>query len=190
MPFTFERLDIPDVVIISAKVFVDERGFFEETYKESAFKTFGIASNFVQDNHSFSQINTLRGLHFQNPPHTQGKLVRCISGRILDVAVDMRVGSPTFSKWVSAELSDENHRMLWIPEGFAHGFLAISDSHVEYKVTNEYHKESEDGIIWNDPHLNISWNIIHPLVSEKDRGWPLFKKDNIIFPYKQGDRYI
>lgn len=185
MPFRFEPLEIPDVILIESKFFKDERGFFKETYKKSEFVKAGVKQNFVQDNHSFSQKDTLRGLHFQNPPHSQGKLVRCVSGSILDVAVDIRLSSPTFGKWISAELNDKNHLMLWIPEGFAHGFLALEDSHVEYKVTNEYHKESEDGIIWNDPTLNILWNISHPIVSEKDSGWPLLKEDKLRFVYQE-----
>ena len=187
MPFTFEPLEIPEVFLITPKVFNDERGFFEETYKQSVFRDFGIFDVFVQDNHSFSQKNTLRGLHFQSSPHAQGKLVRCAQGKILDVAVDLRMGSPTFRKWVSVELSGENHRMLWIPEGFAHGFMAIQDSHVEYKVTSEYASNSEDGIIWNDSELNISWGIDKPLVSEKDCKWPIFDESKVYFKYNYRD---
>lgn len=184
MPFTFEPLEIPEVILISPKVFNDGRGLFEETYKESEFYESGLDVKFVQDNHSFSQKGILRGLHFQNPPHAQGKLVRCVSGRILDVAVDIRVGSPTLGKWVSAELSSENHKILWIPEGFAHGFLTLEDSHVEYKVTNEYSKESESGIIWNDPKLNIAWNAEQPKISEKDSRWPFFDISKIKFRFQ------
>ena len=189
MPFTFEPLSIPDVLLITPKVFSDERGFFEETYKKSEFNRHNLEMSFVQDNHSFSQKHTLRGLHFQNPPHAQGKLVRCIEGRILDIAVDIRAGSPSFGKWVSAELSGENHRMLWIPEGFGHGFLAKVDSHVEYKVTREYSKESEAGIIWNDPKLNISWGIDNPLVSDKDSMWPQLEDENVKFLYHDGGKH-
>lgn len=186
MPFTFQRLSIPDVVLITPKKFDDERGYFEETYKESVFRDFGIDASFFQDNHSFSVKGTLRGLHFQNPPHGQGKLVRCLHGKVLDVAVDIRLGSPTFSKYVSAYLDGVNHSILWIPEGFAHGFLAIEDSHLEYKVTSEYFKDAEDGITWNDPRINIIWGISGPLVSSKDQLWKSLSEKNIQFNYHPG----
>ena len=186
VPFTIETLHIPDVILITPKVFSDDRGFFEETYKKSEFNSLNLGATFVQDNHSFSRKHTLRGLHFQNPPDAQGKLVRCIKGKILDVAVDLRIGSPYFGKWISAALTDENHRMLWIPEGFAHGFLAMDDSHVEYKVTREYSKDSEAGIIWNDPNLNIFWGVNEPLVSIKDTLWPHLEIGKIRFLYNPG----
>lgn len=185
MPFTFHRLQIPEVILISHTIFRDERGYFEETYKESDFSRSGIANRFVQDNHSFSSKGTLRGLHFQRPPHAQGKLVRCIHGKILDVAVDIRNDSPTFGKWVAEELSGLNTKILWIPVGFAHGFLAVEDSHVEYKVTREYSKESEDGIIWNDEEIAIDWQFSDPIVSNKDSGWNKLNSKKIPFEYVQ-----
>lgn len=187
MPFDFNHLDIPEVILVTPKKFKDERGFFEETYKRTEFINGGIDREFQQDNHSFSVKGTLRGLHFQNPPNAQGKLVRCLKGKILDIAVDIRKGSPTIGKWVGEILSGDNSRMLWIPEGFAHGFLALEDSHVEYKATNEYSKESEDGIIWNDDSFNINWGIENPLISQKDFMWPSFNKSNSKFTYNEGE---
>ncbi|MEM0135389.1 MAG: dTDP-4-dehydrorhamnose 3,5-epimerase, partial [Thermoplasmatales archaeon] len=138
MAFTFQKRSIPEVITVTYERHEDERGFFEETFKSSDFKQAGINLPFVQDNHSFSKKGILRGLHFQTAPEEQGKLVSVMSGRIFDVAVDIRSDSPYFGKWVSEELSSENRSMLWIPPGFAHGFVAIDDSHVIYKTTSEY----------------------------------------------------
>ena len=171
MPFKFERTEIPDVVIVEVKAFSDERGMFKETFKKSDFEAFGIPTEFVQDNVSKSQKNVIRGLHFQRYPYTQGKLVGVMKGAVLDVAVDLRKDSKTYGKYVSAKLSDENNRMLWVPSGFAHGFLALEESIVHYKVTNEYNKNSEGGIIWNDSLVKVNWAIDHPLLSEKDMTW-------------------
>ena len=169
MPFTFERTDIPEVVVITPRFFSDSRGYFFESYKQSDFIDAGITDEFQQDNGSVSAKNVLRGLHFQNAPHAQAKLVRVTSGSILDVAVDVRKGSPHFGKHVMVELSAENRKMLYIPVGFAHGFLALEDNtEVNYKVTNEYCKEAESGVIWNDPRLNIPWGIENPIISDKD----------------------
>lgn len=187
MPFDFKRLKIHEVILITPKYFKDERGFFEETYKRSEFAKVGIDTEFSQDNHSFSVRGTLRGLHFQNPPNAQGKLVRCLEGKIFDVAVDIRKGSPTMGNWVGEVLSGENHRMLWIPQGFAHGFLALEDSHVEYKATDEYSKESEDGILWNDKSINVGWEIEEPLMSQKDKMWPTLNLESLKFSYMGGD---
>lgn len=187
MPFKTERLSIPEVLLISPGVFKDDRGFFEETYKLSEFRNFGLDVRFVQDNHSFSVKNTLRGIHFQKPPFVQGKLVRCVNGKVLDVAVDLRSGSPSFGKWVSEELSAENHNILWIPEGFGHGFLALEDAHVEYKVTAEYSKDSEGGIIWNDSILDIAWGLTNPVLSMKDASWPTVEATDLKFNYKPGE---
>ena len=145
-------------------------------YKESAFKESGIKGPFLQDNHSFSKKGVIRGLHFQKAPRSQGKLVSVISGKILDVALDIRTQSQFYGKWVSEELSQENHRMLWMPEGFAHGFLALEDSHVLYKTTGEYSSEFEEGIIWNDPDINIQWPALPYIISQKDMSFGTLKE--------------
>lgn len=174
MPFTFRRLDIPEVVLIEPQVFDDTRGFFMETYKQSDFAPF-VDGAFVQENHSRSQRGTLRGLHFQRGRHGQGKLVRTIWGEIFDVAVDIRPESPTRGKWVSAVLSAENRRMLYIPPWCAHGFCVLSETaEVVYKMTTEYAPAHEAGVMWNDPALAISWPISSPFVSERDEKWPPF----------------
>ena len=164
-------LAIPDVCLIEPKAFGDERGFLLVSWQEAQFRHEVAPVTFMQDNHSRSRRHTLRGLHFQ-AEHTQGKLVRCSSGRIWDVAVDVRRSSPTFGKWVSAELSDENHHQLWIPAGFAHGFLVLSDSaDMQYKVTDSYHPASERTLRWDDPAVGISWPLsagTGPLLSPKD----------------------
>ncbi len=181
MPFTFTPLQIPDVILISARVFEDARGFFLETYKYSDFAAHGIPETFVQDNHSRSVRGVLRGLHFQNPPQAQGKLVRVVRGEIFDVAVDIRPSSPTFGQWVGEILSETNQRMLYIPPGFAHGFLVLSElADVSYKVTAEYAPELDSGIIWNDPTIQIQWPLQGPpLLSPKDAALPtLLKADN------------
>lgn len=154
---------IPDVLILEPKVFGDDRGWFMESFNlktfTSALEERGLeVPNFVQDNHSMSQAGVLRGLHYQMDPFTQGKLVRVVQGKALDVAVDIRKNSPTFGQWASVELSGDNHRQFWIPAGFAHGFLALEDNtHFLYKTTNYYNKESERSIVWNDDTLSIDW---------------------------------
>lgn len=174
MPFRFERLQIPDVILIEPTVFPDERGFFMETYKYSEFAAFGIKERFVQDNHSRSKKGILRGLHYQRLPKAQGKLVRAVVGEIFDVAVDIRKGSPTYGKWVGEKLSAGNIQMLYIPPGFAHGFCVLSEeAEVIYKVTEEFSPEHDAGIIWNDPEIGIDWPIEYPIVSAKDTGLPL-----------------
>ncbi len=184
MPFEFLRLDIPDVVLIKPKVFSDERGFFMETYKYSEFASFGISERFVQDNHSLSSKGVIRGLHYQNPPEAQGKLVRVVVGEIFDVAVDIRVGSPTYGMWVSEILSSKNKKMLYIPPGFAHGFCVLSDAaEVVYKVTAEYAPECEAGIIWNDADIGIEWPVANPVLSDKDKTWPALKDAVNFFVY-------
>jgi dTDP-4-dehydrorhamnose 3,5-epimerase len=180
MPFTFTRLSIPDLILIKPRVFPDERGFFCETYKLSEFAANGIPDAFVQDNHSSSSYGVLRGLHYQLPPHGQGKLVRVIGGRIWDVGVDIRRSSPTFGKWAGAELSDENMSMLWIPPGFAHGFVTLSESvHLLYKCTSEYDKGCERGIRWNDEDIGIEWPIKEVLVSKRDESLPSLKNATV-----------
>ena len=188
MPFEFIKTEIPEVILIKPKVFQDERGFFLETYKKSDFEKAGINAEFVQDNHSKSVKGVLRGLHFQKKPFAQGKLVRCVRGKIFDVAVDIRKGSPTFGKWVGYELSEENRYILWIPEGFAHGFLTLSEeAEVIYKVSGgEYSPQHDAGIIWNDPDINIKWpvnQVKEIILSEKDKKLPFLKDIDTSFEY-------
>jgi dTDP-4-dehydrorhamnose 3,5-epimerase len=165
-----KKTDFPNVLEITPRRFIDPRGFFSVTYDERAFSQAGLSTSFVQDNESFSVKGTLRGLHFQNPPHAQGKLVRVIRGRVQDVIVDLRVGSPTFKQWKSF-IIDDLGKMLYVPEGFAHGFLALEDTIFAYKCTGLYEKEAENGVRWDDPDLNISWDLdgITPTVSNKDK---------------------
>lgn len=165
---------IPDVKIIQPLVRRDDRGYFFESYKDSDYQRLGLTMTFVQENQALSERGVLRGLHYQLK-FAQGKLVRVPCGKVLDVAVDLRRNSPTFSQWVAAELSDENHHMMYIPEGFAHGYQVISETAVfQYKCTEVYHPEDEYGIIWNDENLKIEWNTGSPLVSAKDRNLPSF----------------
>lgn len=169
------KTDIPDVLIFEPKVFGDDRGFFFESFNQKIFEeAVDRKVEFVQDNHSKSSKGVLRGLHYQLPPFAQGKLVRCVAGEVFDVAVDIRKESPTFGKWVGINLSAENKRQLWIPEGFAHGFLVLSESaEFAYKTTNYYHPASDRGIRWNDPKINVVWPLtIRPLLSEKDANQP------------------
>ncbi len=177
MPFEFKKLGIEDVILIIPKVFEDDRGFFMETYRKDLFEIAGIKGDFVQDNHSRSKHGVLRGLHFQKEPYAQAKIVRCVRGEVFDVAVDLRRNSPTFGKWVGAVLSEENKHMLYIPRGFAHGFVVLSDvAEVIYKVDNVYAPEYERGLIWNDPDVGVEWPIKNPVLSEKDRSWPTLKE--------------
>ncbi len=171
--------EIPDVKIIEPAVFGDERGFFLESWNKSTFADAGLPTNFVQDNHSRSSQGILRGLHYQTQ-NTQGKLVRATTGRVFDVAVDIRRDSETFGKWVGVELSESNHRMLWVPEQFAHGFYVLSETaDFQYKCTAQYDPEHEVSIRWDDPNLAIDWPLVageQPSLSEKDRsGSPLSK---------------
>ncbi|MBI4689729.1 MAG: dTDP-4-dehydrorhamnose 3,5-epimerase [Nitrospirae bacterium] len=176
MPFEFKRLSLPEIILITPRVFRDERGFFVEIYKYSDFAEAGIREFFVQDNHSKSAKYVLRGLHYQKNPAAQGKLMRCLKGKIFDVAVDIRKGSPRYAQWVGAELSEENNHMLYVPPGFAHGFIALSDIvEVLYKCTSEYSPENESGIIWNDPDINITWPAKEPVLIEKDNQLPLLR---------------
>lgn len=179
------KTDVLDVYIIEPKVFGDTRGWFMESWSEKALEEAGLHYKFVQDNHSFSaQKGTLRGLHCQKGDAAQAKLVRCVQGSVLDVAVDMRVGSPTYKKWIAVELSKENKRQLLIPRGFLHGFLTLTDD-VEflYKTDNFYNYEADRNIIWNDSELNIDWNIVNPIVSEKDAKAPKLSESDIDFKY-------
>lgn len=169
--------EIPGLLILEPRVFDDERGWFMESWNQAAFdKAVGQATTFVQDNHSCSRRGVLRGLHYQLPPFAQGKLVRAIAGRVWDVAVDIRRASPTFGKWVGVELSAENRRQFWIPPGFAHGFITLSEtSEFMYKTTALYDKASEGAIAWNDPQLGIAWPEIAAadvILAEKDAAAP------------------
>jgi dTDP-4-dehydrorhamnose 3,5-epimerase len=163
-----------DVKIINPSVFRDDRGVFFESFSKSKFKKLGLPTDFAQDNQSFSKKGVLRGLHFQNGDYAQGKLIRVISGKVLDVAVDIREWSPTYGKWEFFELSGENQSMVYIPVGFAHGFLALEESILAYKCTKNYNKESESGIIWNDSQLAIDWPEMDYLISDKDLELPRF----------------
>ncbi|PHQ81152.1 MAG: dTDP-4-dehydrorhamnose 3,5-epimerase [Coxiella sp. (in: Bacteria)] len=171
MSFTIETTAIPDVKLITPDVFRDERGFFMESYRADAFEEAGIATHFLQDNLSCSDKGILRGLHYQLAPYEQGKLVSVIQGRLFDVAVDIRKESPTFGQWVGYELSSDNHAMLWIPPGCAHGFLVLEDATITaYKCTQVYDVASERSILWSDPDINIQWPSVDTLtISEKDK---------------------
>lgn len=170
MPLQVIQSILPEVLILEPRVFRDERGFFFESFSKRDFQTAtGLVVDFVQDNHSRSQQHVLRGLHYQTQ-HPQGKLIRVSTGRIFDVAVDMRLQSSNFGKWMGVELSDENKRQLWVPPGFAHGFLVLSDyADVLYKTTDYWYPEFEHAVLWNDPTLGITWPIAHePILSTKD----------------------
>ena len=180
MPFEFIKQNIKDVILIKPKVFEDERGFFLESYKKSEFYENGIRENFVQDNYSKTGKNVLRGLHYQAKPYDQAKIVRCIMGKIYDVAVDIRPDSESFGKYVKVELSEDNKNMLYIPAGFAHGFVVLSASaELIYKASSEYNQESDRGIIWNDEQISIDWEIdFEPILSEKDIKQPKLSEIN------------
>jgi dTDP-4-dehydrorhamnose 3,5-epimerase len=177
MPFQFHRLEVPGVILVEARKLGDSRGFFAETYKLSEFAAHGIARPFVQDNLSHSACGVLRGLHYQKAPKAQGKLVSVLRGRIFDVAVDIRRASPTYGQWVGKELSDEDCQMLYIPAGFAHGFCVLSaEADVVYKVTEEYARELDRGVLWSDPEIGIRWPLSEPILSARDAGLPLLKE--------------
>lgn len=185
MPFVFKDAGIDGLILVIPQVFRDKRGFFMERFKHSDFAKASITEHFVQDNHSKSAKDVLRGMHYQKEPSAQGKLVYCIKGKIFDVVVDIRKGSPSFGKWRGIDLSDENDYMLYVPKGFAHGFLVLSDeATVIYKCTGEYSKENERGIIWNDPVVNINWPVESPVLSDKDKQFPLLKNADINFEYR------
>jgi len=170
VPFEFEKCEIHNVLLIKPKVFFDERGFFLETYKKSSFLEAGIKEDFNQDNFSFSKRGVLRGLHLQRKPKSQSKLVRCVKGEILDVIVDVRANSNTFGKWLSFLLNDVNQHILYVPDGFLHGFVVLSENAiVHYKASCEYCVNCEDGVVWNDKTLDINWQIKDPIVSDKDK---------------------
>jgi dTDP-4-dehydrorhamnose 3,5-epimerase len=177
MPCAFERLSGSDVIRVMPRAFRDSRGFFMEWYKEDEFAAAGITRRFVQVNHSRSGQGVLRGLHFQQPPRPQAKLVRVVRGAIFDVAVDIRQHSPAYGRWIGEILSEENNVMLYIPEGYAHGFCVLSpEADVLYACTDMYAPECEAGIVWNDPALAIDWPVKNPLVSDKDASLPLLSR--------------
>ena len=182
------KTEIPDVVIIEPRVFGDHRGYFFESFSEKDFAENVREVKFVQDNESKSCYGVLRGLHFQKPPHAQAKLVRVVKGRVLDVAVDVRKGSPTFGKHVAVELTEDNHRQLFIPRGFAHGFAVLSEDVVfQYKCDNYYAPQSEGSVLWNDPEIGIDWGIPEGdvILSEKDAKSPLLKDLGDFFEWKE-----
>lgn len=181
------KTDIDGVLIIEPQIFSDERGLFVETYNEARYAEAGIPGPFVQDNLSVSKKGVLRGLHYQLPPYAQGKLVQVLSGKVFDVAVDIREGSPTFGKYVSVELSSENRRQFWIPEGFAHGFLSLADDTVfQYKCTASYSKEHDRGIRYDDPALAIVWPEGSFIVSEKDKNHSSLAESRGVFRFGIG----
>ena len=185
--FKFSNGPIPGILIIEPLVFSDHRGFFMESYNIDGFKHNGFTTTFVQDNHSRSKKGVLRGLHYQNNPSPMGKLVKCARGKIFDVGVDIRIGSPSFGQWFAETLTGENHKMLYFPPGFAHGFLTLEDnSEVIYKCTGVYSPADEKAVLWNDPEIKIDWplNLVEKvIVSEKDGKQPLLKNADFNIPY-------
>lgn len=174
MSFRFEPTEIPDVVLVTPGRHGDARGFFSETYRRSAFREAGIDAEFVQDNVARSTGPVLRGLHFQAAPRPQGKLVRATVGAIFDVAVDLRPGSPTYAGWVARTLDAGEGAMLWIPEGFAHGYVVLTEvAEVAYKTTAEWEAALDRGVRWNDPDIGVAWPVADPILSAKDRNAPL-----------------
>lgn len=177
---------LPEVILVEPRVHHDERGFFLETFRAADYAAAGVGPRFVQDNHSRSLGPVLRGLHAQRR-RPQGKLVRAVEGEIFDVAVDIRRGSPTFARWVGANLSAENFRQLFVPPGFAHGFCVLrSPAQVEYKCTDYYDADDELGILWNDPEIGIGWPLAEPLLSDKDRGLPRLAEVRDLLPLYPG----
>lgn len=186
MALRFQRLQIPEVILVEARGLRDDRGFFRETYKQSEFSANGIPFTFVQDNHSHSVRGVIRGLHYQKRPKAQGKLVVVSAGEIFDVAVDIRKGSPTYGRWTSQILSVDNGFMLYVPPGFAHGFCVLSaEADVMYKVTTEYAPELDRGIVWNDPAIGIEWPMPDPILSPKDARLPLLKDADNNFEFER-----
>ena len=182
------KTDIEGVVIIEPRIFRDERGYFYESFSQREFEEKVCRTTFVQDNQSKSSYGVVRGLHFQKPPYSQSKLVRCIKGAVLDVAVDIRKGSPTFGKYVAVELTEENHRQFFVPRGFAHGFAVLSEEAVfQYKCDNFYNKESEGSVAWDDPELAIDWRIPveKVLLSEKDKLSKTIAEADFLFDYNE-----
>ena len=184
MTFEFTKTHIPGVIFLEPKIFVDNRGAFSEVFNLTDFKVKGIDEPFVQANLSRSWKNVLRGLHYQNPPAGQGKLIGCIQGEVYDVALDIRKGSPTYGRWVGVNLSEERRNMMYIPRGFAHGFCVLSqEARVIYYCTNFYAREHERSILWNDPKLEIPWPVNDPILSEKDIKAPTLEEADNLFIY-------
>lgn len=187
MTLEVRTLEIPEVKVVVPKRFGDHRGFFSETYNQALFQEAGIGAQFIQDNHSLSEMKgTVRGLHYQEPPFAQAKLVRVLRGKIIDVAVDIRVGSPTFKKWVSVELSAENGAQIYVPRGFLHGFATLTpNAEIAYKVDNYYSAECDGSVAWNDPQLAIDWGIDpnQTIVSDKDAKAPKLAEFESPFSY-------
>lgn len=185
-----QRIDtaLSGVYIIEPKVFGDARGWFMESWSKSKLEDIGIHADFVQDNHSFSkEKGTLRGLHYQRPPMAQAKLLRCVRGEILDVAVDVRKGSPTYAQWVGVKLSAENKRQLFIPRGFLHGFITLTDDvEVLYKADNYYAPDADGNVLWSDPSIGIDWEVVPQILSDKDRSAPLLSDADVVFFYEEG----
>ena len=182
------KTEIEGVVFIEPRIFKDDRGYFYESFSQREFEEKVCRTTFVQDNQSKSSYGVVRGLHFQKPPYSQSKLVRCIKGAVLDVAVDIRKGSPTFGKYVAVELTEDNHRQFFVPRGFAHGFAVLSDEAVfQYKCDNFYNKESEGSVAWNDPELAIDWRIPAEkvLLSEKDKQSKTISDADYLFDYNE-----
>ena len=182
------KTEIDGVVIIEPRIFKDDRGYFYESFSQREFEEKVCRTTFVQDNQSKSSYGVVRGLHFQKPPYSQSKLVRCIKGAVLDVAVDIRKGSPTFGKYVAVELTEDNHRQFFVPRGFAHGFAVLSEEAVfQYKCDNFYNKESEGSVAWNDPQLGIDWRIPSEkvLLSEKDKLSKSITDADYLFDYNE-----
>jgi len=177
----FIQHDLPGVIECIPTKFHDDRGHFYESYNQTRFAANGITENFVQDNYSYSTAGVIRGLHFQKEPHGQGKLVRCMTGKVMDVVVDLRKSSPTFGQYGTYILDAEVGNMLYVPVGFAHGFVALTDTIFVYKCTNFWNKDAESGLRWNDPTLNIQWGVENPIVSDKDQILPLFDSNETIF---------
>lgn len=185
MPIELIEPKLNEPVVLKSKVFADDRGYFYELFKENDFSQYGIKEKFVQDNVSFSYKGVLRGLHYQLEPKAQAKLVTCIKGEVLDVMVDIRKGSPNYGKWRADILSDKNMHIIYVPAGFAHGFLTLSDEAIFlYKCSDFYAPDVDRGIIWNDPDLNIDWGIENPVLSPKDKEHPTFKQSESNFTYK------
>jgi dTDP-4-dehydrorhamnose 3,5-epimerase len=175
MPFTFHSTPLVGVVLIESRLFHDDRGYFREGFKASEFAAAGLPTEYLQDNTSRSRRGVVRGLHFQTDPRAQGKLVSVTAGAVLDVAVDLRHGSPSFGQWFGAELTEDNGRLLWIPAGFAHGFSVLSESaDLVYKCTDEFSAPHDGGIAWNDPQFGVEWRVDNPIVSDKDASLPVF----------------
>jgi len=177
----FIQHDLPGVIECIPTKFHDDRGHFYESYNQMRFAANGITENFVQDNYSYSTVGVIRGLHFQKEPHGQGKLVRCMTGKVMDVVVYLRKSSPTFGQHGTYILDAEVGNMLYVPVGFAHGFVALTDTIFVYKCTNFWNKDAESGLRWNDPTLNIQWGVENPIVSDKDQILPLFDSNETIF---------